>query len=164
MPTKLDAAVNSSTSVMELPIPGPRLIPALRAFVATEPPMPSPTDINGLVLKLCTVLASKKVTPQEAEIQQKAYQEGLADIPLPDLHAACAELIRTATFMPKVAEVREVAARTMNRRLARVARCKMLILRHERDWTHPVEDLSGEDVAKLRAELGGKLAASGNQR
>lgn len=164
LPTKLADAVNSSTSVMELPIPGPSLLPALRAVVAAQPPMPGPTDINGMVLKLCTVLASKKMTASEASIMQQAYQEGLADIPLPDLHAACAQLVKTATFMPKVAEIREVAMQTMNRRLARQARCRMLILRHERDWTPPVEEICGADVGRLRKEIGERLAAGGNQR
>ena len=161
LPTKLAAAVNSSTSVMELPVPSPRLLPALRAFIAAIPPMPTPTDINGMVLKLCTVLASKKMTPAEANVMQQAYQEGLADIPLPDLHAACAELVRSATFMPKVAEIREIASRTMNRRAALQSRCRMLVLRHEREWTPPAEEITASEVRQLRGILANPLEKSG---
>ena len=143
---------------MELPIPGPHLLPALRAVIAAEPPRPSPTDINGLVLKLCTVLAAKKSTPQEAAVMQQAYQDGLADIPLPDLHSACDQLVKTATFMPKVAEIREASARTMHRRLARQARCRMLVLRHEREWSPPGEMLTADEAQELRIVLSEALA------
>ena len=94
---------------------------------------------------------------------QQAYQEGLADIPLPDLHAACDQLVKSSTFMPKVAEIREAASRTMNRRLARQARCRMLVLRHERDWVDPCDMLTPVDAANLSKIMAGPLAKRDHQ-
>ncbi|WP_311267469.1 hypothetical protein [Sphingobium sp. WCS2017Hpa-17] len=147
--------------MFELPVPGPKFLPALRAVAAAEPPLATHTDINGWVIKLSTAMAKRNMSDLDAKLTLSAYQDGLSDLAACDLAHACVHLLRTSRFMPTVAEIREAAAPLSAVRRYRQGRASMLILRHEREWVAPVDDDETVSAGALTAKA---LAAHPSKR
>lgn len=151
--------------VFELKVCGPASRAALQVYVdGAMPPLPNEEDIDTIISGLAVALPRKQNDGAAAEAKLDIYAQALADIPLVDLRAASDHLIKTTKFFPTVAEIRKAALITMGPRCSRVARARLMILRHDREWSAPVEGVDGVKVDRMRRSVGEKLAAGRNRR
>lgn len=69
-----------------------------------------------LIDELSTLIAvfDAKLNDRQIDI----YLEALADLDVQVLHSGCVELIKTARFFPRVAEIRQAANQAMERRIS----------------------------------------------
>jgi hypothetical protein len=140
---------------LEVKVPGPTSTALLREFVAhhSNQLMPSDEEIDTIVSGLALVLPRQKEDTSSAAVKLDTYCEALSDIPLADLRAARDHLVKTARWFPTIAEIRETAYRTMGKRTAKIARARLLIRRHEVEWTEPGEMATAKDFARLKSAL-----------
>lgn len=143
----LAAALDSRISVLELKVCGPESRAILQAYVdGASPPLADEEEIDTIVAGLAVALPRAKGDGAVAEAKLDIYAAALADIPLIDLRAAADHLIKTARFFPSVAEIRAAASITGRPRAARVARARVMIVRHDRDWQPPIAEISTSDA------------------
>lgn len=162
LPAALAAALDSRESVLELKVPGPVSRAALQAYVdGARPPLADEEEIDTIISGLAVALRRPKGDNGVAEVKLDIYASALADIPMVDLCAASDILIKTEIFFPTVAEIRAAAARAAGPRSRRIARARVMIVRHDRDWTPSVMDADAVDV---RGALRETLAAHPSKR
>lgn len=155
---KLDDALRSRTSIFDLPIPSPHLIPGLReAAACPEPDRATPSDIDAALTQLAIALPRRRDDDVVAEAKLDIYANALADLTRIDLVAACDGLIKTAKFFPTVSEIRAAAHPTMSRRSYRRSRARMMILRFEREFLPPGELSENEQAAARDIASGAKI-------
>lgn len=151
--------------MLELKVPGPASRTALQAYVdGAQPPAASDEDIDTIVAGLAVALPRNKNDGAAANAKLDIYVQGLSDISLVDLQAASDHLIKTARFFPTVSEIRKAALVTMGPRNSRIARARLMILRHDREWSPPAEPITAAEAKELRGNLADPLAASGETR
>lgn len=139
----------------ESPVVGPKTAAALREFAAAQPalPLPERDQIDAMIARLSVATAKKATSKDEARELVDLYWRALRDLPLTDLHWAFDELLRTATFLPKPAEVRAMALRPAARRNYLRSRARHLAWKHDVEWRPPVELATPEDVQAVLAGL-----------
>lgn len=138
---------------------GPKTAAELRLFSAQpEPPPPSKDDVEKMIGALSLATAKAKTSPQEAAAQHDLYWLALKDIPLADLRAAFAGLVRTATFMPKPAEIRAAALRPGSRRRYARSRAQHLVWLHEHEWEDPAPVAPPDEVRALLTSVAASIA------
>lgn len=142
----------------ESKIIGPNTAAALREWIpqaeAWEAALERPTRerLESMIARLSVATAKAKMSPAEAQEAHELYWAVLAPVPLIDLAAAYRELLRTATFMPKPAEILSIAQRPASLRAYRISRAKHLVWKHEVEWVPPVtEPVSIADVRAVMA-------------
>lgn len=152
--------------MLELKVPGPKGVAELRAFVAfhANPVMPSDDEIENVVAALAAVLPRRKEDGATAAAKTETYCRALADVPIADLTAGRDWLMLNTQWFPTIYEIRKAAGRFGGPRAAKVARARILILRHEEEWREPVKALEPGDFARLREEIGVNLACDGSGR
>ncbi|AOF96830.1 hypothetical protein BSY17_2656 [Sphingobium sp. RAC03] len=162
----LAAALDSRISVLELKVCGPESRAILQAYVdGASPPLADEEEIDTIIAGMAVALPRAKGDGAVAEAKLDIYAASLADIPLIDLRAASDHLIKTARFFPSVAEIRAAASITGRPRAARVARARVMIVRHDRDWQPPIEEmLTAEETAQLERIVATPLAGRVDQR
>lgn len=164
LPVGLAAALDSRASVLELKVCGPASRAALQAYIdGAQPPVPTDEEIDTIVAGLALALPRKQNDGSAAEAKLDIYAQALSDIPLVDLRAASDVLIKTAKFFPTVAEIRKAALVTMGPRHSRIARARLMILRHDREWSPPSEPMSAADVQKMSKIMADPLVKGGRQ-
>ncbi len=155
LPPKLDALLEENRTFTDLPIVGPVSAGHLRAYIAAcQPPMPERKQIERMIGRIAVMMPSPNITKQEAEERLDLYCRALGVHALPDLHAAFDVIVRTCRFFPTVAEIEKIIAPIKGRRTRREGTARMILLKHEREWSEPKEMLT-EEEARL---LGGILA------
>lgn len=164
LPAGLAGALDSSVSVLELKVCGPASRAALQTYVdGANPPMPSDEDVDTIVAGLAVALPRKQNDGTTAEAKLDIYAQALADIPLADLQAASDLLIKTSRFFPTVAEIRKAALVTMGPRHSRIARARLMILRHDREWRAPEEPASADEARRASRIMAEPMAKRAHQ-
>ncbi len=164
LPAGLAVALDSSTSVLELKVCGPASRAALQAYIeGATPPLPTDEDVDTIVAGLAVALPRKQNDGAAAEAKLEIYAQALADIPMVDLQAASDLLIKTARFFPTVAEIRKAALVTMGPRHSRIARARLMILRHDREWVAPDEPMSAAEAHRAAKIMSDPLAKRARQ-
>lgn len=162
LPAGLAAALNSRQSVLELKVPGPSSRAALQVYVdGATPPLPDEEDIDTIIAGLAIALPRRRDTAATDGAKLEIYATALSDVPLADLAAAADTMVKTAKFFPTVAEIREAARKASGPRVARIARARILIMRHDRDWVPPSNEADPSQVARI---AGKALAAHPTNR
>jgi len=165
LPAGLRAALESSTSVLEMKVPGPASRAALQAYVdGAAPPLPCEEDVDTIIAGLAVALPRRRDDGAVDAAKLDIYANALADIPLTDLRAASDHLIKTARFFPTVSEIRAAALKTMGPRMSRIGRARLMIMLHDHHWTAPAEQLTPGEARKLRAIMADPIAASAKAR
>lgn len=113
-----------------------------------------------MIGRLALATAQAKLSENEADERMDAYWLALHDIPLEDLRWAYAELVKTATFLPTPAEIRAKAQYPGLMRAFRRARAQMLLTKHDREWSEPVEYIRPEEIEQVKAAVAKALTAS----
>lgn len=128
----------------DMPVVGPVTAECLRQYLAhSEPPRPTQDELENMLARLAVVLKDGKLSADEAHIRLDIYWKALRDLPLASLHVAFRKLVETATFFPSIAEIREAArGGAVGRFTARRNTARVLVLKHERQWTPPVEEIN----------------------
>ena len=96
----------------------------------------------------------------EADARLEIYSRALADMPADILNAACMEAVKTLKFFPKVAELRELAAKELGRRRWNKAMLEMAARVHDERYEPPVpaEDMvKPEQLARLAKRIGSRF-------
>lgn len=146
LPDKLNALVMGTDS----PIVGPNTASQLRAFAAEpEPPLAEKGQVEVMIGKLALATAQGKTTQAEANERIELYWLALNDIPVADLRAAFAQLVKTSTFLPTPAEVRRAALLPGTRRRYAKSRAKHLAWLHDREWKPAGELMPADEVRAL---------------
>lgn len=143
---------------------GPKTAAMLSAFAeAPEPPVPAMGDVEVMIGKLAMATAQAKVSPEEAAERIEIYWLALRDIPVADLRSAYVAMIRTAKFLPTPAEVRTAALKAGSARRYAKSRARYLAWKHSVEWAPPVEKISTEEIAALRAGAAQALRADSDR-
>lgn len=166
MPSKVSALLDQTLTFTDIPVVGPVTASQLRDYVAAaQPPMPSLEQVNRMLTRIANMVPSPRLSDEEAEERMATYRRTLSAHALPDLHAAFDQILRKCRFFPTIAEIEEIVAPIRAKRMARVNRALSIILKHEREWAPPIEDVvSIQDVAQVLAEGCAALAVDGEQR
>lgn len=112
------------------------------------------SEINRMIGKLALGYPSAKVSDEEADARLELYAAALSDVPADILGRACMAALRTRTFFPSVAEIRQGCGEMVQRQW-RASRIRYLIAVHDRDWKEPEPDipLTPAEEAELDASL-----------
>ena len=150
LPAKLQGLLMGTDS----PIVGPNTAAQLAAFAAEpEPPLASREQVEVMIGKLALATAQPKATDAEAGERLDLYWRALNDIPVCDLRAAFAELLKTAKFLPTPAEVRKAAmVPGASRRYAK-SRARHLAWKHSVEWQPPIASIPQGEVRALLASV-----------
>lgn len=148
----------------ESPIVGPKTAQMLSAFAETpEPATADRAQVEVMIGKLAMATAQPKSSDAEASEQLELYWLALRDLPVDDLRAAFVELLRSAKFLPKPAEVRTAALKAGSARRYAKSRARHLAWKHSVEWTPPVEKISAEEIAALKAGAAQALRADSDR-
>lgn len=132
------------------PVVGPVSAKQLAAYAAEpEPRLPQQSEVEVMIGKLTTNLASAKSSTAESVERLDGYWLVLSDIPINDLRKAYVELLKTQTFMPKPAEIRTAALKVGALRRYAKSRAKHLVWKHETEWRPPAEMVDPAEVKAL---------------
>lgn len=138
------------------PVIGPNTAAELRAWIvdaeAFEGGLERPTEerIDTLVTRFSFATAKRAPTKAEAHEMHGLYWRVLRDVPLVDLARAFDDLLKTATFMPRPAEVRAAAFRYTAKRSYRLSRARFLVWKHEQEYRAPIEPVSAAEVEAIK--------------
>lgn len=161
MPAKLNDLVLSHTHHSDLPVVGPVSATALREFLdSPEPPCAAQKQVEGMLAKLSIALPKSQSTDVEANARVEIYWQALRDVPLTDLHYAFTKLVQSARFFPTVKEILEAAAYPAMMRSYRKGRAKILLLKHEREWTDPAALIGDAERAQVADIIAGASGAA----
>lgn len=147
----------------ETRVVGPKTAAMLSAFA--EAPEPEPADmsvVETMIGRLAMATAQAKISDDEAAARLDIYWLALRDIPTADLRAAYVELVRTAKFLPTPAEVRTAALKAGSARRYAKSRARHLAWLHTKEWQPPVEAISAEEIAALKAGAAQALRRAGD--
>lgn len=152
---KVRDLVCRSESYNDSPVVGPKTAAQLRQFLALPDvhAMPERDQMDMMIARLALATAQPKISQAEADERMEAYWLALHDIPLEDLRWAYAELVKTATFLPTPAEIRAKAQYPGLMRTFHRTRAQMLLTKHEREWSEPVEYVRPEELEQIKAEV-----------
>ncbi|MCK0531466.1 hypothetical protein [Sphingobium agri] len=154
LPAKLDALLEENRSFTDLPVVGPVSAAHLREYVAScQPPMPAREQIERMIGRIAVMMPSPKLTDKEAAERLSLYGRALSVHALPDLHAAFDVIVRTCRFFPTVAEIEAIIAPIKGRRTRREGTARMILLKHEREWSEPQENLTADEAQLLGSIL-----------
>lgn len=159
---KVQALVSRSDSYNDSPVVGPKTAAQLRQFLALPDvhPMPDRPQMEMMIGRLANATAQAKTSEAEAKERMAAYWLALHDIPLEDLRWAYAELVKTSTFLPTPAEIRTKAQHPGLMRAFHRTRARMLLTKHEREWSEPVEYVRPEELEQIKAEVAKALSTA----
>ena len=158
-PDRLNALLLSGDN----PVVGPNTATALRGWIgqaeAYEASLERPTRdrIETMVGRLSIATIKRNMADAEAHEAHDLYHRVLRDLPVIDLAAAFDELLRTAKFMPKPAEIHAAAAIHTKRRAYRISRARHLVWKHETEWKPPFTPADATEVAGLIAQASADL-------
>ena len=126
-----------------LPLLPPGEIEQLKAVqrVYEDGLRPTPDEtVARFVGALATAYPSHKISPGEAKAKTKLYVRGLHDIPQDALSKGFEDVMKTCTFFPSIAEIRQAAASHFEQRRIALLACRRLISKHEREYIAPDDD------------------------
>lgn len=153
---KLSGLLASFRGFRDAPVVGPKAATALQQFLdnGNEAPLPSRDDLESMLGLLAAVKRSRNASDAEAEGQLDQYWLGLRDVPLDDLRHAYEALLKSSPWFPDISEIREAAqsgpvAKHRRRRIIAQA----IISKHKAEWRPPVEPISPEQFAQVKALL-----------
>jgi hypothetical protein len=133
---------------------GPKTAEMLQQYVdAFKPPMPEREHVEVMIAKLSLATATPKRSVDEEAERLELYWMTLRIYPLSDLRSAFIKLLRTCKFMPTTAEIDLVVQEDGYERRRMIGRAKYLIQIHKRDYVLPVEYVTAQELADLRAEI-----------
>jgi hypothetical protein len=162
-PPPLNSKLSGLLLGPDSPVVGPNTAAALREwYTAAEAheaalELPDAGRIENMVSRLATATAFRKLSKDEAKEVHGLYRRALSDLPLVDLATAFDKLLRTSTFMPKPAEMRAEANLAGSKRRYPVSRARFLVWRHDTLWHPPVEVVTPEEMAEVRAQVAAKF-------
>lgn len=153
LPEKLNMLLEENRTFTDLPVVGPVSAGHLREYIAAcQPPRASEQQVNRMMTRIAVMMPSPNITKKEADERMALYCRALSVHALPDLHAAFDVIVRTCRFFPTVAEIEKIVAPIKGRRTRRESTARMVLLKHEREWTEPQEMLT-EHEAKLLGHI-----------
>lgn len=148
----------------EMPVVTPEQRAAIPAAIALIEPSLVPATPEQIASSLGTVALAlptgKSMSDREEGGRLELYIKALSDIPADILNDACMEAIKRLKFFPKVAELRELAARELARRKWNKATLEILARLHDERYAPPVkpEDMvKPEALAKLAKRIGSRF-------
>ena len=124
-----------------LPVLGPDSIKALRrAADVYEAGLAgaSPELITQMFGTLATGFPKQQLSDREADAKLALYIRSLNDIPPDALEHAVAHVLKSQTWFPTVAEIRQAAAPMFEPRRQAGRAIRALILKHDREYQAPV--------------------------
>lgn len=162
LPTHSSApALSSKLSELLLsgdsPVVGPKTAGELQAYLDAPQPdweLPTPDRVQNLVSRMSLATAKSRISPEEAKETLDLYWRALKDIPIQHLGLAFDDLLKTATFMPKPAEIRAAALKYTARFDYLRSRARHLVWKHQMEYVAPPADpMPPEEVAALLASV-----------
>jgi hypothetical protein len=115
-----------------------------------------------MIGKLAMATAQPKSSDAEASEQLELYWLALRDLPVDDLRAAFVELLRSASSCPSPPKCAPLRSRP-DQPDATPNRARYLAWKHSVEWTPPVEKISAEEIAALRAGAAQALRADSDR-
>lgn len=146
-------------SMNEMPVIGPKSAAELQSFI--DHPEPPPAEVTWIrkQIGLLSQKPSRRMGTLDAEMIVETFERLLKGYSRADLGYAFGQIMRKSKWFPDVADVIEYADYSVTQRSTKRVRAKMLIMKHERDWTPPIPEdqiIKPEEVQALLAEM--KLA------
>lgn len=143
----------------DAPVIGPNTAAELRTWLeqaeASQPALATPQQIDEAVSMLSLALKEKGgMTAKDATAKLTLFCTALDDVTGSDLARGAAKLLKTATFMPTPAELRNASLSFATRRFHAMSRARHLLWKHKMEWTAPPAEVVPAD------ELKGLLAAA----
>lgn len=154
LPDKLSALLDEGLSLKHMPVIGPKTAGQLREYIAQpEPPLVSEGQVENMIGKLSMALPKAQVSDAEAKERLAIYWQALKHHALADLHQAFAILLRKCRFFPTIAEIEEVVNPIRYKRIGRMAQARLLVLKHEHEWSPPLDESDRADPVEVKALL-----------
>lgn len=154
LPDKLNDLVNRRSSLSDMPVIGPKSASELRRFAEHPlPPIARKDQIEVMLAKLSVALPKAQASEAEVNERLDLYWQALKHHALVDLHQAFGDLLRTCRFFPTIAEIEAAVKPIAGRRLSRVTQARLLLLKHDREWTPPIADDDLADPVAVKALL-----------
>jgi hypothetical protein len=113
------------------------------------------TSSDELIAKVFGLLATafpmRQVTEDEADAKLALYCRALGDVPPDALERAVDGLLKSQNWFPTIAEIRQAASPFFEPRRQAMYACRILILRHDRDYRAPIRDKTDWTAAEVDA-------------
>ena len=137
-----------------MPVIGPKTACQLREYAnQPEPPLVRRDQVEVMLAKLSMALPKAQSSEAETTERLDIYWQALKHHALPDLHQGFAALLRKCRFFPTIAEIEEVLEPIRGQRLGRTAQARLLVLKHEREWSPPLDEADMADPDAVKALL-----------
>lgn len=154
LPDKLSALLDEGSSMKDMPVIGPKTAGQLREYIdQPEPPSIRRDQVEVMLAKLSMALPKAQASEAETAERLDIYWQALQHHAVPDLHQAFALLLRKCRFFPTIAEIEEVVNPIRFKRIGRMAQARLLVLKHEHEWTPPLDETDRADPEEVKALL-----------
>lgn len=148
--------VSKPTCYRDLDVIGPKTAKFLAEFINhPEPPMPPQGWVEAQI-GLLSVKPSRKATVADMKLVLDVYVPILCEYSKVDLGYAIGRIVRENKWFPDISEIVALAEYARARRAAKRNMARMLIMKHEQEWTHPISQeqlVKIEDIQAIKDEV-----------